>query len=94
MRPEEVRSSAPVLSSCCGSRVPLTGQLANNGRVCLTVLEAGKSRVAAPGSHLVRTSWFTDGWLFTVSSRGRRRGGSLWGLSYKDTDPILPRDPS
>ena len=34
-------------------------------------------------------SWFTDGHLLAVSSRGGRHGGALWGAFYKDTIPFI-----
>ena len=35
-----------------------------------------------------------DGALLSVSSPGRRGGGALRGLFYKDTDPIMGAPPS
>ena len=61
-----------------------------NKHLFLTVLEGRKSTIKTlTNLVLVRhTSWFTDSWLLTMSSHGRRGEGALWGLFCKGIDPI------
>ena len=72
----------------------------NNKRLFLIVLEAGNRFAVGRGP----TSCFVDDHLLSVTSRGRRGDGALWGPFDKGTNPIpegstlmpssLPRDPS
>ena len=73
----------------CYNRIPQTGCPTNNGNLFLTGLETGSPRSGRWQIWcLMRVSWFVDGCLLTQFSHDGRAEGALWGLFYKDTNPI------
>lgn len=78
------------LCSGCYDKNTMTGRLINNGNTFSTVLETGSLRSGCwHGGVLGRSlSQGADDSLLTVSSHGGDGVRALWGLVYKDTNPI------
>lgn len=53
-----------------------------------TILEAGKNKIKVQTDLVPGEDPFQDGYLFVVTSHGRRSWGAMWGLFYNSTDSI------
>lgn len=69
------------------NKIPQAGWLTNNRKVCLTALQAGKSKNEMPADAVSGEGMLpgSQTGLFAVLLRGGRGKGALWGLFCKKT---------
>lgn len=73
-----------VCSGCC-NKMAQTGLLRNGRNLFLTVLEAGSLRSGCQQGWVRALFWAAD---VSVSSHGRSRQGTSWGLFCSGTNPV------
>lgn len=67
-----------------GTNLPETGWLIHFRHLCLTILEAGMSKIIVLADSLSGEG--PDGCLLAVTSHGGRCHRAIWHLFYKDTN--------
>lgn len=76
----------------CYKKISQAGWLTNNRNLFLMVPESGGLRSGR--LHGLEKGPLSGHRPLIVSSQGGRDEGALWGLSYKDTNPIVRAPPS